>query len=127
MEILNLIDWNYILGILIIVGIIASKIWLVPYLQSKGITAKYYNLIQQALLLGGTMFRTEKVQSIISIALTIVGGLEILSSLNNNEKHEQAVSELADRLALELNITLSKETLDRIVHLAVSLMGEEKK
>ncbi len=127
MEILNLIDWNYILGILIVVGIIASKIWLVPYLQSKGVAAKYYNLIQEALLLGGTMFRTEKVQSIISIALTIVGGLEILSSLNNDEKHEQAVSELADRLALELNITLSKETLDRIVHLAVSLMGEEKK
>lgn len=122
---LNSIDLNYIYGILLVFGLLACKIWLLPYLRSHNINQKYYDMVEQALLLGGYMFRSEKVSKIIQISLSIVDTLEILNGLTSEQKHTHAVGELAQKLLKELNIELSKDTLDMIVRIMVSLMGEK--
>jgi hypothetical protein len=124
MEFLNSIRLDYIFGTLIVFALFTSKIYLLPYLKSKGVDSKYCSLVEQALLLGGLMFRSDKVKQIISIALTIVRGLEILNK-SSEEKHNEAVIELSKNLFDELNIKLSDTTLSLIIHLAVSLMGEK--
>ena len=43
------------------------------------------------------------------------------------QKHNEAVGELAVNLFDKLNIELNKDTLDRLIRLAVALMGEKQK
>jgi hypothetical protein len=121
----NSIDWNYVFGILIVLGATAYKIWGVPYLKSKGIDQKYFQLFEQALLICGMMFRSDKVRQIITISLEIVCALEN-TGLSNDEKHTEAVKTLAERLLAKLDVTLDDNTLNVIVRLAVALMGDKK-
>jgi len=125
MDILNSIDLNYVYAILLVFGLLGTKIWLLPYLKTKGINQKYYNLIEQSLLLGNMMFRSEKISKIFDIAVGIVSTLEVLDSLDSNEKHTEAVGELAQKLLVELNIQLCKDTLDSIIRIAVAFMGDK--
>ena len=125
MEILNSIDLNYVYAILLVFALFGSKIWLMPYLRTKGINKKYYNLIEQTLLLGNMMFRSEKISKIFDIAVGIVSTLEVLDSLDSTEKHTEAVGELAQKLLTDLNITLDKNTLDTIVRVSVAFMGDK--
>lgn len=125
MSLLNSVNLDYIFGTLIVIGLLASKIWLLPYLNKMGINKKYYNLIQEALLLGGYAFRADKVGKIISIAMEIVCALDTLNDLDNTQKHTQAVGELAEKLFAKLDIQLNKDTLDRLVRIAVAFMGEK--
>ena len=79
MDILNQINWNYVLGILLVFSLFASKIWLLPYLKKQGINKKYISLLEQSLLLGSMAFREEKIQAIFTIAIEIVQTTEIIS------------------------------------------------
>jgi hypothetical protein len=124
MEFLSQIDLNYIFATLIVFASLAYKIWLSPYLKNKGIDTKYYNLIEQALLLGATMFRSDKVIKIITIAYNIVISLETLNATNDT-KQQEGVKLLAEKLLNDLKIVLPEETLNLIIHLAVALMGEK--
>lgn len=127
MDFLSSINLDYICAVVIVIALLASKIWLLPYLKTKGINQEYYNLIQEALLLGGYAFRSEKVTKILSIAIRIVSTLEVLDSMDSTQKHTEAVGELAEKLLKELNMTFNKDTLDRLVRLAVAFMGEGQK
>ena len=121
---LSQINWDYIIATLIVFALFAGKIWLLPYLKLKGINQKYINMIEEALLLGNMMFRSEKILKILKIALGIVTTLEVLENIDSQEKHNDAVGELSQKLLYEMNVELDKPTLDRIVRIAVSLMGE---
>lgn len=127
MDFLSLINSEYIYAVLIVIALLVSKIWLIPYLNKMGIDKRYFNLIQEALLLGGYAFRSEKLNRIIIIALEIVCTLEALNELDSMQKHNEAVEELAVNLFDKLNIELNKDTLDRLIRLAVALMGEKQK
>lgn len=125
MDILNQINLDYVIGVLIIFALFSVKIWLLPYLKSKGVSKQYLELVEQALLIGGTAFRSNKTKEIFFIAVEIVNALEALDNLDSIQKHTQAVGELAGELLNKLNIELNKDSLDRIIHLAVAFMGEE--
>ena len=119
------INWNVVIAIGIVVGLILINVYVTPVLKKKT-KENFYDEVQLALLLCGYCFRDDKVKLIASIALDVVSGLEEIST-TNNEKQKEAINIVAEKLLKDLKVNLSTEALSLIVKVAVSKLPATNK
>lgn len=112
-------DYNFLIAVGIVFGLWAFLYYLVPWLKKHN--AEYYDEVKLALLLCGYAFRDDKVKNIADIAYEIVDDLESLA-ITPEEKHNEAVTMLSQKILTEMHIDLDDDALDMIVQLAVTLL-----
>ena len=106
-------------AVFIVGAIVAYLRFGAPWLKVKGFD--FYAEVQLALIIAGYAFRDEKIKSIASVALMIVGDLENLYT-SPKEKHEEAMLLLSKKLLDEFSLELEEEVISLLIKLAVSML-----
>ncbi|WP_066503740.1 hypothetical protein [Abyssisolibacter fermentans] len=114
-----MINWDIIIGILIVTALLIFLKYIVPYLKMNKMD--FYREIKLGLMIFGYTFKDEKIKAIADMTYEVVNDLQILSD-TPIEKQNEAVRQLSGKIMDEFGVGIEPKALDLIVQIAVTLL-----